>query len=60
MLLDFAGNSKPAKVRKRSTIIAPVSEGGLDMVDIYNVHSASKVSWMKRLHAKWKKVMLNK
>ena len=61
MLLDFVWNSKPAKV-KRSTIIAPVAEGGLGMVDIFKVHAASKVSWIKRLHdqsdAKWKTVML--
>ena len=61
MLFDFLWNSKPAKI-KRTTIIAPVSEGGLGMVDVYNVHLASKINWIKRLHdpseAKWKSVML--
>ena len=44
MLLDFISNSKSAKVKK-STIIAPVSKGE-GMIDIYKVHSASKVSWI--------------
>ena len=61
MLLDLVWNSKSAKV-KRSTIIAPVAEIGLGMVDIYKIHATSKLSWIKRLHdqtdAKWKTVML--
>ena len=61
MLLDFLWNSKPAKV-KRTTIIAPITDGGLGMVGVYKVHLASKISWIKRLYdptnAKWKKVML--
>ena len=62
MLLDFIWNSKPAKV-KHTTIIAPISDGWLlGMVDLYNVHLASKISWIKWLHdptnAKWKTVML--
>ena len=61
MLLDFLWNSKPAKV-KRTTMIAPITDGGLGMVDVFKVHLASKISWIKRLHdptnAKWKKVML--
>ena len=61
ILFDFLWSSKPAKI-KRSTIIATIEEGGLGMVDVYNVHMASKISWIKRLNdtskAKWKTVML--
>ena len=34
ILFDFLWSSKPAKI-KRSTIIAPIEEGGLGMVDVY-------------------------
>ena len=61
LLFDFLWSSKPAKI-KRTTIIAPIEEGGLGMVDVYNVHMASKISWIQRLNdiskAKWKTVML--
>ena len=61
LLFDFLWNSKPAKI-KRTTIIAPIGEGGMGMVDVYIVHIASKISWIKRLYdstyGKWKIVML--
>ena len=59
MLFDFLWKSKPAKI-KLTTIIAPISEGGLGMVDVYNVHLASKINWIERLpsEAKSKSVML--
>ena len=61
LLLDYLWNSKPAKI-KRSTIIAPIDEGGMGMIDVYNIHHASKISWIKRLYnpdqAKWKSIML--
>ena len=57
----FFWSSKPAKI-KISTIIAPIEDGGLGMVDVYNVHMASKISWIKILNdtteAQWKTVML--
>ena len=50
-------NRKPAKVKK-STIIAPVEDGGLGMVDTFSVHTAAKCAWIKRLlnnqASKWK------
>ena len=61
ILFDYLWNSKPAKI-KRSTIIAPINEGGMGMIDIYYAHQASKISWIKRLYdsstAKWKTIML--
>ena len=43
---------------KKTTIIAPICEGGLGMIDIHAVHTAAKCSWLKRLYnpinAKWK------
>ena len=60
ILFKFLWGNKPAKI-KRSTIIAPVSEGGLGMIDIYSTHSAAKCSWIKRLYnnrdSKWKTSM---
>ena len=40
---DFLWNSKPAKI-KRTTITAPIEDGGMGMMDVYNVHMASKIS----------------
>ena len=48
VLFNFLWAGKPPKIKK-STIIAPVNEGGLGMIDIYAVHTASKCSWLKRL-----------
>ena len=31
-------------------LIAPIDKGGLGMVDVYAVHTASKCSWIKRLN----------
>ena len=41
MLFDFLWNSKPAKI-KCTTIIAPISKGGLGMVD--SKHDLKKVN----------------
>ena len=61
ILFDYLWNSKPAKI-KRSTIIAPIGEGGMGMVDVYNIHHCSKISWIRRLfnpgNEKWKTIML--
>ena len=60
ILFQFLWNNKPPKIR-RNTIIAPISEGGLGMVDTYEVHAAAKCGWIKRLiskdNGKWKTVM---
>ena len=60
IFFKFLWNGKPAKIKK-TTIIAPVNEGGLGMIDIHAVHAAAKCSWLKRLYnpidAKWKKSM---
>ena len=37
---------KPAKIKK-PTIIAPICDGRLDMIDIHDVHTAAKCSWLK-------------
>ena len=65
ILFKFLWGNKPAKI-KRSTIIAPVSEGGLGMIDIYSTHSAAKCGWIRRIYSnkesKWKicmRYMLN-
>ena len=54
---------------KKTTIIAPVEDGGLNMIDIHTFHDANKSMWIKRLlekndmgQVKWKiclKKMLN-
>ena len=43
ILFKFLWKSKPFKIKK-STIIAPVSEGGLGMVDIYDIHQSAKAT----------------
>ena len=57
MLFDFLCDSKPAKV-KRSTIIAPIEQGGLAMIDVYEVHAAAICGLIRRLYhnsnSKWK------
>ena len=60
ILFNFLWTGKPSKIKK-STIIAPLAEGGLGMIDIHAVHTAAKCSWLKRLFyqsdSKWKKSM---
>ena len=60
MLFKYLWNNKPSKI-KRQTIIAPTEEGGLNMVDVYEVNNAAKYSWIKRLvsdiDGKWKPLM---
>ena len=57
LLFNFLWDNKPPKI-KRSTIIAPIEQGGLAMIDVYEVHAASKFGWIKRLYddsnSKWK------
>ena len=60
LLFKFLWNNKPPKV-KRNTIIAPIEDGGLGMVDVFEVHSTAKCGWIRRLmsetDAKWKNTM---
>ena len=61
LFLSFLWNFKPAKIKKE-TIIAPIREGGLNMIDIYSMHTAAKCSWIKRIWCgeivNWKVLML--
>ena len=65
ILFRFLWNSKTSKVKK-NTIIAPIEQGGLGMVDIFASHETAKCSWIRRFfdsrNAKWKetfKIMIN-
>ena len=62
LVYSFLWNSKPPKIKK-STIIAPIKEGGLGMIDTHTIHQAAKISWIRRLFhttdAKWKTLMLH-
>ena len=46
ILFNVVWAGKPPKL-KTSTIIAPVNDGGLGMIDIYAVNMAAKGSWLK-------------
>ena len=60
LLFNYLWDGKTAKV-KRTTVIASIEDGGLNMVDIFATHTAAKASWIKRLHSrnngKWKVTM---
>lgn len=45
IFFKYLWDNKPAKI-KRSTIIAPVEQGGLAMIDINEIHAAAKCSWI--------------
>ena len=47
MLYDFVWDGKPAKIKK-STLISTYSMGGLKMPDVYGIHAASKIKWIKK------------
>lgn len=59
LFLNFLWNNKTHKI-KRETIIAPINQGGLAMVDIFVANRAAKVNWIKRLldtrTCKWKEL----
>ena len=64
LLSKYLWYNKPPKIKK-NTIIAPVKEVGLNMVDVYPVHTAAKCGWLKRLlnrstDISWKKIMLSR
>ena len=48
LLLNYLWGNKPANI-KRSTITAPIKDGGLNMIDVFAVHTTAKCSWIKRL-----------
>ena len=59
LLLNYLWGNKPAKI-KRSTITAPIKDGGLNMIDVLAVDTTAKCSWIKRLltggkNTTWKK-----
>ena len=60
MLFKYLWGNKPPKI-KRNTIIASTNDGGLAMVDVYEVHATAKNCWIKRLlsetSGKWKDLM---
>ena len=57
IFFEYLWDNKPAKI-KRNTIIAPINQGGLAMIDVYDIHSAAKCSWIRRMYditnSKWK------
>ena len=62
IFFDYLWDNKPSKI-KRSTIIGPIEQGGLAMIDVHEIHTAAKCSWIRRLHdstnSKWKNSFLN-
>ena len=48
LIYSFLWNDKPAKI-KNETISAPLSEGGLKMINIFTFHIAQKCMWIKRI-----------
>ena len=57
MLFNFLWDNKTAKIKKL-TMIAPIEDGGLGMIDVHEVHRAAKCGWIKRIYdntqSKWK------
>lgn len=49
ILFKFLWGDKIAQIKRR-TIIVPVSEGWLGMIDIFSVDIAAKLSWVRRLY----------
>ena len=62
LVYKFLWNAKPPKIKK-STIIAPIKEGRLGMIDTHTIPQSAKISWIRRLFqptdAKWKTLMLH-
>ena len=50
ILFKYLWDGKPPKI-KRSTIIASIEEGGLNMVDVFAVHTTAKCGWVRRLNS---------
>ena len=48
LLFQFLWSKKPAKVKK-NCIISNYKNGGIKMPDVFSVHIASKVKWIKKL-----------
>ena len=60
ILFNFLWNGKISKI-KRNSIISNINEGGLNMVDVFTVHTTAKCMWIKRLlntdNCKFKSIM---
>ena len=61
LLFNYVWGNKPAKI-KRSKIIAPIEDGGLNMIDVFAVHATAKCGWLRRLSLgeqslAWNKIM---
>ena len=60
-IFNFLWNNKTSKIKK-STIIAPIENGGLNMVDVYTTHLTAKCRWVARLYdekpKKWQATFL--
>ena len=64
ILFKYLWDNKPSKIKK-TTLIAPIKEGGFNMVDVFAVHTAAKCGWLKRILAgntemTWKNIMLSR
>ena len=51
---SFIWNNKPAKIKKKSTLIADKRHGGLKMIDFTQFSKAVKAMWTKRLSSETK------
>ena len=49
MLFDHLSDNKPSKI-KRSTVIASIEQGGLAMIDVYEVHATVNCGWIRCLY----------
>ena len=47
-IFSFIWNFKPDKV-KRGTLVAPISKGGLNMVNFHDVERSLKAAWVRRI-----------
>ena len=61
-LFNFIWNGKPDKM-KRTTAIAPLNKGGLNMINIATQNKSLKITWIQRLldnsNANWKSLVYN-
>lgn len=61
LLFKYLWDNKTPQIN-RNTIIAPIEEGGINMVDVFAVHTTAKCGWVRRLlseiqNGKWKNIM---
>ena len=48
MFFTFLWRNKAPKIKK-DTIVGPLEPGSLKMVDVYSMHTAAKIRWIKTL-----------